>query len=105
MSGRVLSNMFERSLPDKLSVVCRLYVGLVTVFTRGKFWPSGIVVPASVCLCVRVSVCVYQSRVFRTVTHHSFKLESPNLKQRCKRPCLRCLLFLGMIDLDLQGQI
>ena len=34
-------------------------------FTRGQFWPSGIVVACvcvSVCPCVRVSVCVCQSR-------------------------------------------
>ena len=31
-------------------------LGLISVFTRGQFWPSGIVV-ACVCLCVRPSVC------------------------------------------------
>ena len=39
LSGRDLSNMFERSLPDKLSVVCRLYVGVVSVLSgsvRGR---------------------------------------------------------------------
>ena len=29
-------------------------------FTRGQFWPSGVVI-ACVCVSVRVSVCVYQS--------------------------------------------
>ena len=33
LSGRDLSNMFARSLPDKLSVVCRLYVGVVSVLS------------------------------------------------------------------------
>ena len=33
LSGRDLSNMFERSLPDKLWVVCRLYVGVVSVLS------------------------------------------------------------------------
>ena len=33
LSGRDLSDMFERSLPDKLSVVCRLYVGVVSVLS------------------------------------------------------------------------
>ena len=82
---------------------------IAVFFTRGQFWPSGIVVACvcvSVCPCVRVSVCVCVNHgLVRTITHHSFKLESPNLEQRCKRPWLRCLLFLGMIDLDLQGQI
>ena len=74
-------------------------------FTRGQFWPSGIVVACvcvSVCSCVRV--CINHGLV-RTITHHSFKLESPNLEQRCKRPRLRSQLFWGMIGLDLQGQI
>ena len=30
------------------------------IFTRGQFWPSGIVI-APVCVSVSVSVCVYQS--------------------------------------------
>ena len=37
---------------------CRSFVRLSAIFTRGQFWPLGIVV-ACVCLCVRV--CVYQS--------------------------------------------
>ena len=57
----------------------------------------------SVCLCVHV--CLYQSGLVRTITHHSFRLESPNFIQRCKRPWLRCLLIFGMINLDLQGEI
>ena len=39
LSGGDLSNMFERSLPDKLSVVCRLCVGVVSVLSgsvRGR---------------------------------------------------------------------
>ena len=58
--------------------------------------------PASVCVCVCVCgnheiVCV--------ITHHPFKLGSPNLDQRCKTTWLRSLLFYGTFDLDLQGQI
>ena len=59
---------------------------------------------ASVGLCVRVCVCINHELV-RTITHHSFKLESPNFDQRCKTPWFRSLLFLGMIDVDCQGQI
>ena len=73
------------------------------LFTRGQFWPSGIVV-ACVCVCVCVCLSVNHQLV-RAVTHQPFKLESPNLDQRCKRPWLRPLLFFGMIDLELQGQI
>ena len=56
--------------------------------------------PASVGLCV----CINHELV-RTITHRLFKLGSPNLDQRCKTPWFGFLLFLGMIDLDLQGQI
>ena len=52
--------------------------------TRGQFWPSGIVV-ACVCLCVLVRPCVNHELV-RAITHHPFKLGSPNLDHRCKRP-------------------
>ena len=60
--------------------------------------------PASVGMCVRVCVCINHELV-RLITHRSFKLGSPNLDQRCKTSWFRSLLFLGMIDLDLQGQI
>ena len=56
----------------------------------------------SVCPCV--CVCINHLLV-RTITHQPFRLESPNLVERRKTPWLRCLLFLGVIDLDLQGQI
>ena len=59
-----------------------------SIFTRGQFWPSGIVV-AWVCVCVCLSV---NHQLVRTVTHQPFKLEPPN---GCKRPWLRFLLFFG----------
>ena len=70
-------------------------IGLI--FTRGQFWPPGIVV---VCVCV----CINHLLV-PTITRHLFKLGSPNLVQRSKTPWLGSLLFRGAIDLDLQGQI
>ena len=60
--------------------------------------------PASVCLSVCLCVCINHLLV-RTITHQPLTLESPNLDERRKTPWLRCLLFLGVIDLDLQGQI
>ena len=76
-----------------------------TVFTRGQFWPSGIVVACvcvcvsvcqSVCLSVCLSVCVCVNHLLvRPITLDPFKLGSPNLDQRCKRPWLRSLLFWG----------
>ena len=52
-------------------------------------------------LSIRPSV----TKFVRTITHHLFKLGSPNLDQRCKTPWLRSLLYWGAINLDLQGQI
>ena len=83
-----------------------------SIFSRGQFWPPGIVV-ACVCPCVRPSVRTSVTNFVRAITHHPFKLGSPNLVQRCKRPNLvqRCKrpwlrsLFCETIDLDLQGQI
>ena len=56
----------------------------------------------SVCVCV--SLCVNHLLV-RSITRDPFKIGSPNLDQRCKRPWLRSLLFWGSIDLEFQGQI
>ena len=36
----------------------------------------------------------------RAITHHLFKLESPNLGKRCKIPWIRSLLFWWLIGLD-----
>ena len=62
------------------------------------------------CRCLRVCVCVcvclsVNHQLVHAIIHQPFKLESPNLDQRCKRPWLRSLLFCGTIDLELQGQI
>ena len=67
---------------------------LPSVFTRGQFWPSGIVV-ACVCVCVSVCMCVNHLLV-RAITRDPFKLWSPNLDQRCKRPWLRSLFWGGV---------
>ena len=57
---------------------------------------------ASVCLCV----CVCGNHLLvRAITCHPFKLEPPNLDQKNKTPWLRSLLFWGVIDFELQGQI
>ena len=55
-------------------------------------------------VCVCVSLCVNHLLVC-AIIRDPFKLGSPNLDQRCKRPWLRFLLILGVINLDLQGQI
>ena len=73
----------------------------VALFTRGQYWPSGIVVA---CVCVSACLSVNHELV-RAIIHQPFKLGSPNLDRRCKRTWLRSLLFCGVIDGDLQGQI
>ena len=57
--------------------------------TRGQFWPSGIVVA---CVCVSARVCGKYLLVC-VITHHPFKVGSPNLDHRCKRRWLRSLWF------------
>ena len=62
------------------------------------------------CRCLRVCMCVYvcvsvNHELVRAIIHQPFKLGSPNLDQRCRRPWLRSLLFCGVIDDDLQGPI
>ena len=89
---------------ENVSIWWRHY-GTPFFITRGQFWPSGIVV-ACVCLSVCPSVCVCGKHLLaRAITHHPSKLGLPNLDNRCKRLWLRSLLFCGVIDLDLQGQI
>ena len=53
----------------------------------------------SVYVSVRPSVCVCGKHLLvRAITHHPFKLRSPNLDHMCKRPWLRSILFSGVID-------
>ena len=66
----------------------------------------GLSSPASVCVCVCLSVGLCANHLLvRAITRDPFKLGSPNLDQRCKRPWLKTLSFRGAIDLDIQGQI
>ena len=68
-----------------------------------------LLLPASVCVSVRPSVCPSINKFVCTITRHLFKLRSPNLDQRCKTTWLRSLVFWGffwgVIDLDFQAQI
>ena len=76
---------------------------------RNDFYPRP-VLAFGYCRCLRVCVCVcvrvsVNHEIVRAIIHQPFKLGSPNLDRRCKRPCWRSLLFCGVIDGDLQGQI
>ena len=89
------------STGDPDDIIWRKYTSVVLFYPRP-------VLAFGYCRCLRVCVCVCLSvnhQLVRAVTHQPFKLESPNLDQRCKRPWLRSLLFFEMIDLELQGQI
>ena len=47
--------------------------------------------PAFVVACVCLCVCPSVIKVLHAITHHPFKIRSPNLEQRCKTPSLRFL--------------
>ena len=86
--------------------VSTYWFGASQTAVGNSFYPRPVfglrVLSLPACVCVRVSV---NHEFVRPITHQPFKLGSPNLDQRCKRPWLRALLFCGMIDRDLQGQI
>ena len=72
-----------------------------SIFTQDQYWPDIFIMCVSVCRSVRPCV----NKFVCMITHHPFKLVSPNLDQRCKRPWLRLFLFCRVIDHDLQCQI
>ena len=51
------------------------------------------------CHCLRLSVRPSATKFVRAITDHPFKLESPTLDHRCKRPQLRSLMFWGWLTL------
>ena len=71
----------------------RNHFGILTFYPRPVF-------TFGYCRCLRLSVCPSvrpcgNHLLVRTITHHPFKLGSPNLDHRCKRPWWRSLLFWG----------
>ena len=91
----------QRSTLDQLlelQFLLRIYRTPQPIFiTRSQFWPSGIVVACvCVCVCVCLSVCVCVNHLLVcAITRDPFKLGSPNLDHRCKRPWLRSLFIFG----------
>ena len=73
------------------------------IFTRGQFWPSGIVI-ACVCVCPCVRVCVYQSLA---CPHDNSAVQAKITKfgSEMQNTLIKMPIILGVIDLDLQGQI
>ena len=74
----IRSGLLYRSAPIN---ICYQYI-----FTLGQFWPS-VVVLACLWLCVNHK---------RMRTCHLFKLEPPNLDQRCKTPLSKISIVLGV---------
>ena len=89
-----------RVVPWSSKTLCAsdLHIGdhSISFLPEASFGHWVLSLPASVCVCVRVcvSLCVNHLLV-RAITRDPFKLGSPNLDQRCKRPWLRSLLFIG----------
>ena len=89
VDGLVQERHNTNALAMELVFLALTHQNMLSFINRGQFWPSGIVV---ICVCVCVSV---NHELVYAITNQPFKLESPNLDQRCKRPWLRSLLFLG----------
>ena len=84
--------------------ICRAFGANIPVFYPRPVLAFGYCRCQRLFVCPTVRVCGNHLLV-RAITHHQFKLGSPNLDHRCKRPWLRSLLFWGVIDIDLRGQI
>ena len=66
---------------------------------KASFGLQVLLLSAPVC----VSISPYVNKLVCAITHHPFKLESPNLDQRCKRHWSRLLLFCGAVELKSQN--
>ena len=87
-------------------MIALLYICKIMSLPEDTFGLQILSLPAFVCLCACTSECpCVNNELVSTITHHPFKLGSTNLEQRCKTPRLRSLLFWGLIDIDLDGQI
>ena len=71
----------------------KIYYFRLNIFTRGPFGLRVLSLPASVCVCVCLSVC--QLLLVRTITRHPFKLGSPNLNQKMQNILLKVPIVLG----------
>ena len=83
------------SIRESDNISRQLWEGFIHIFTRGQFWPSGIVVPASVCLCVFVRVCARQPRA--CPRHKSSRIQARTTKfgQKVQNNLVKVPIVLG----------
>ena len=72
------------------------------IFTRGQFWPSGIVIAH---VCVFVSVCVYQSLACPHDNASAVQARITKFESQVQNALVKIPIILGLIDLDLQDRI
>ena len=104
-TSRVCFSIVEKRNESSCYIdTCNLYSLLIFTAVIGRssansFYPRP-VLAFGYCRCLRLSVCVRPCvihKLVRVITHHPFQLGSPNLDQRCKRPWLRSLIFVGRL--------
>ena len=80
---------------------------MLNCFTAGAVFTPWPFRPKVYCCCLSVHPSFRPSLrelyLVRTITHHIFELESPNLHQTCILGYSQLVLKIGVIDLDLQG--
>ena len=74
------------------------------LFTRGQFWPSGIVI-ACVCVCACVYEAVCQSLACPRDNSGTVQARIAKFGPKMQKTLVNVSIVLGAIDLDLQGQI
>ena len=74
------------------------------LFTRGQFWPSGIVV-ACVCVCVSVCLSVCQSLACPRDNSGPVQARVAKFSPKMQKTLVKVPIVFGAIDRDLQGQI
>ena len=81
---------------ESFFVLFFIYLEIFSVFTRGQFWPSGIVV-ACVCLSVCVSVCVCVRQPRACPRHKSRRVQARTTKfgQKVQNNLVKVPIVLG----------
>ena len=75
---------------------------LFLLFTRGQFWPPGIVIA---CVCVRVCDSVCQSRACPRDNSGPVQARIAKFGPNMENILVKVPIVLGAIDFDLEGQV